>query len=47
MGCACNKNKTVYIVTTDDGAEEFTDRTLALARARIKGGTITSKVVPK
>lgn len=48
MGCACNGNKTVYTVEFPDGStQEFTSRPEALAKAKIKGGTITTKVVPK
>ena len=49
MGCACNdKNKTEFTVTFSDGTTYVTDsRPLALAKAKIGGGTVTSKVVPK
>lgn len=51
MGCNCggSKNRTEYTVTFTDGRETFvTDsRPLALAKAKINGGTVTSKVVPK
>lgn len=48
MACGCNKNKTVYMLTVP-GKEpvEFDDRQKALTEARIQGGTITTKVVPK
>lgn len=49
MACACSsKNKTVFTVTFGDGSTYETDsRPLALAKAKINGGTVTSKVVPK
>lgn len=49
MGCACSdKNKTLYTVTFSDNTTFETDsRPLALAKAKISGGTVTSKVVPK
>lgn len=48
MACSCNSNKTVYIVNFTDGTtKEFESRQEARAKARIKGGTITTKVVPK
>ena len=49
MGCACNnKNKTEYTVTFNDNTTYTTEsRAVALAKARISGGTVTSKVVPK
>lgn len=51
MGCNCggSKNKTEWTVTFADGQEAFVteSRPLALAKARISGGTVTSKVVPK
>lgn len=50
MGCACSgsKNKTEYTVTFNDGSTYVTEsRPVALAKAKISGGTVTSKVVPK
>lgn len=52
MGCACSgskKTKEEFTVTFTDGRDAYvTDsRPLALAKARIGGGTVTSKVVPK
>lgn len=48
MACSCNKNKTVYTVTyTNGNTQEFTSRQDALTQARVKGGTLTTKVVPK
>jgi hypothetical protein len=48
MACSCNKNKTVYTVTYENGGtQEFTSRQDALVQARVKGGTVTTKVVPK
>ena len=50
MGCNCggSTNKTEYTVTLNDGTTYVTDsRPLALAKAKIGGGTVTSKVVPK
>lgn len=50
MGCACggSKSKTEYTVTFSDSSTYVTDsRPLALAKARIGGGTVTEKVVPK
>lgn len=46
--CGCNKNKTVWIVNyTNGGTQEFTSRQDALVQAKVKGGTVTTKVVPK
>lgn len=49
MACSCgSKNKTEYTVTFSDGGTFVTDsRPVALAKAKIGGGTVTSKVVPK
>lgn len=49
MACACaSKTKTIYTVTFSDNSTYVTEsRPLALAKARIGGGTVTSKVVPK
>lgn len=48
MGCSCNSNKTVWIVEyTGGGTQEFTSRQDALVQAKVKGGTVTTKVVPK
>lgn len=48
MACNCNKNKTVYTVTYPDGnTQDFTSRPDALVQARVKGGTVTTSVVPK
>lgn len=50
MGCNCggSKNKTEYTVTFPDNTTYTTEsRPVALAKARINGGTVTSKVVPK
>lgn len=48
MGCSCNKNTTVWVVNyTNGGTQEFTSRQDALTQARVKGGTVTPKVVPK
>ncbi len=48
MGCSCNSNKTVWTVTYSNGnTQEFTSRQDALTQARVKGGTVTTKVVPK
>lgn len=48
MACNCNKNKTVYTVEYTNGqTQDFTSRQDALVQAKVKGGTVTTKVVPK
>lgn len=48
MACNCQKNQTVWTVTySDGGTQDFTSRQDALTQARVKGGTVTNKVVPK
>ena len=48
MGCNCQQNQTVYTVTYSNGnTQEFTSRQDALVQAKVKGGTVTTKVVPK
>lgn len=49
MGCGCGKTtKTLYTVTYSDGSTySTTSRPDALAKAKINGGTISSKIVPK
>lgn len=48
MACGCQKNKTVWIVNyPSGGTQEFTSRQDALVQAKVKGGTVTTKVVPK
>lgn len=50
MACNCgSKTKTIWTVTFTDGKDSFEteSRPVALAKAKIGGGTVTSRVVPK
>jgi len=50
VGCGCNQRstRTVYIVTFNDGTtEEKANKQEARALARMRGGTMSSKEVPK
>lgn len=48
MGCACNTKKTEYTVVFNDGSKKVVyNRQEARTLARMKGGSVSERQVPK